>query len=244
MDTLISLTLRELLVAIVVALFMAGIGIAIGRLRARIRARRAQRKTDRDLSVFASRMLDSGVSNFYVGREDWARYRTPPDLGDYLMEAKHSIDIACYWMAQGVLSGIPQTLGRAAEAGRTVRVVTLDPSGPSVLALSIELGVPAPDIRRNIRTTHQTLREVRAQLSSTGQEHFEICTTRILPQAAVILLDRGHETSVVQLEFRPYRTARAHSFSIELRNRKGASLHALLDESWTSFFSDSDRLDP
>lgn len=239
MESIAGLTLKELIVGIAAALIVAGLGFIGGRARGRIEQRANERRLLRDLGAFGTRMLDAGVTNFYIGRDDWARYREPADLGAYLRQAEHSVEIACYWMAQGVLAGIPSVLADIAEAGRNVRVVTLDPGSRLIDLLTVDLEMPANDIRQNVRNTQKALRSVKSNLSTGARTRFHICTTPVLPQAAVILLDRNHQTSILQLEFRPYRTARAHSFAMELKARDGAKLHAELQRSWIRFFDDA-----
>ena len=239
MDAWANLTLEDVIVGIVGALVVAGLGYLAGVLRSRIRQRKMRRQSQREFSAFGERMLMGGVSNFYSGRDDWARYRRPAELGAYLRTAQHSVDLACYWMAQGVLSGIPRVLGELAEQGLNVRVVTIDPRGPAVSCLTSDLELGTADIRMNVRQTITGLQEVKSGLSRQAKSRFLICTTRVLPQAAVILLDSGRDSCVLQLEFRPYRTPRSHSFSLEFRRREAAALQRSLEASWTKFFNDS-----
>lgn len=238
-DAWANLTLQEVTVGIIGALVVAGLGYLAGVLRSRIRQRAVRRQSQRELSAFGERMLSAGASNFYSGRDDWARYRRPADLGAYLRTAQHSVDIACYWMAQGVLSGIPRVLGDLAEQGLSVRVVTIDPKGPAVNCLTSDLELSSADIRKNVRQTIVSLLDVKSQLSQQAKPRFQIGTTQIVPQAAVILLDCGRDSCVLQLEFRPYRTPRSHSFSLEFRRRDSGVLERSLEASWTKFFDDS-----
>jgi len=221
---------------IISALIVSGGGFLIIRSRSRLRARRELVKVHKEL---AERLLSSGVSNFYVGRQDWHRYRRPPALDAYLRQASESVQIASFWMAQGSIEGIPKVCRDLATQGRRIEIVLINPNGPLPEILSRDLELPAETIRAQVLSSLDSLKRLQDGLASADMPNFNVKVSDSLPQAAVILLDAGRPTGKIQLELRPYRAARSDSFSIEVCGDADAQLYKILRESWVKFFQDA-----
>ena len=237
-----QLTIREVTIGIISAATLAAVTFLATKFRAKISTRVHNFFIRRRKSEFSYRMLAEGVSNFYVGRDDWSKYRIPAGLGDYIGQAKKSVQIACYWMAQGTIEGIPRICAELAERGIYVEIVMIDPNGSIPDVLQYDLETRPDTIRQHVRAGLETLQRLRSTLSAVGQEQFVIKVSPTLPQAAVILLDRGTATSKIQLEFRPYKESRSNSFSIEVSAAEEGRLYTRLEKSWSAYFKDANNI--
>lgn len=244
MSSFTQLTIREILVGVISAAVLALIGFLVAKFRRQISNRIHRSLQRRRAAEFSVRMVNEGVSNFYVGREDWTRYRTPPNLGDYIRQAKHSVQIACYWMAQGTLEGTHRVCAELAEQKVAVEIVMIDPDSTIPDVLQYDLDMSPETIRQHVRAAIEALQRLKATLSSATQDRFSIKVSPTLPQAAVILLDGGTATSRIQLEFRPYRESRSNSFSLELTSTKEGRLYSTVEKAWLSYFRDSHAVRP
>lgn len=235
----VQLTTKDFIVGLVAAIGVALLGVFASPVRTRLVTRMKLVLARRRVMKFSTRMYRQGVANFYVGRDDWLRHRQPPDLSDYLRVATSSVEIACYWMAQGTIEGIPRVCGELAEQGIRIEIVMISPDGPMADVLTSDLEIPPEVIRHNVRAGLNHLAEVRAGLSSDARKRFHVKVSRTLPQAAVILIDAGQPSGRLQLEFRPYRAPRWKSFSIELTADTQGALYKLLEGSWSTYFRDA-----
>lgn len=238
-DVIFGLTMSDIIVGVISTAVVSLFLFIVARSWSRVRRAAIAQHTLAQLG-FGRRMVKAGVSNFYVGRDEWLRFRRPPKLGDYLRRAKSSVRIACYWLAQGSLEGVQRVYAELAERGVLVEVVMIDPRGPLPQVLAKDVETSADDIRRNVETALRGLEVLRASLSEPARQRLRIGVSSTLPQAAVILIDAGLPSSVLQLEFRPYRAPRIGSFSLEFGRSGGGPLHMALVESWMSYFHDAD----
>jgi hypothetical protein len=239
-----QLSIREILVGIISAVILALIGFLMTKFRKQISTRIQRSLQRRKAAEFSVRMLKEGVSNFYVGREDWTRYRNPPSLGNYIRQANHSVQIACYWMAQGTLEGTHRVCAELAEQKVAIEIVMIDPDSFIPEILQYDLDMTPEAIRQQVRTAIEGLQRLKSILSSAAQERFSIKVSPTLPQAAVILLDGGTATSKIQLELRPYRESRSNSFSLELTSTAQGRLYTTVERAWLSYFRDSTDIRP
>jgi hypothetical protein len=239
MSSFTQLTVREILVGIISAAVLALVGFLVAKFRRQISSRIQRSLQHRRAAAFSVRMVKEGVSNFYVGREDWTRYRNPPSLGDYIRQAKHSVQIACYWMAQGTLEGTHRVCAELAEQKVAIEIVMIDPDSAIPDILQYDLDMSPETIRQHVRAAIEGLQRLKSTLSSATQDRFSIKVSRTLPQAAAILLDGGTATSKIQLELRPYRESRSHSFSLELTSTNESRLYSTVERAWLLYFRDS-----
>lgn len=242
--SLAQLTVQDIVVGVISASVLTVLGFVVTRLRRRILDGARAFMNRRRVARFGTRMLSEGISNFYVGREDWLRYRRPPSLGDYLRQATKSVQIVCYWMAQGTLEGIPRVCAGLAEQGVAVEIVMIDPDSTVADTLQFDLEIRPDVIRQHVRAGLERLQQLRETLSAAGRERFLIKVSPTLPQAAVIVLDGGTPHGKAQMEFRPYREPRANSFSLELSAKKSARLYAVVERSLQSYFADASIATP
>lgn len=233
---MINLTLNEIIIGIIAAVVVTIISIIVVRLRNRIQEfLHGLKETIR----FANRISRNGLNNFYVGRDDWTHYRNPPNLSQYLKQAKVSIKIACYWMAQGTIEGIPKVCSELAESGIDIEIVIIEPKSTLPKILSLDLHIPENEIRSQVKMTLQNLNRVKNKLSENAKNRFKVKVSNSLPQAAIIMIDPCSTAGKIQLEFRPYNTPRWQSFSIELKSGKLANLYNIVEKACLSFFSDA-----
>lgn len=236
---MVDLTLAEVLVGIISALVLAILGYIAVKTRGRIKTMWAGFQTGRQ---FGRRAARAGLSNFYVGRADWTRYRKPAQLTEYLDQANTSVRIVCYWMAQGTIEGVPQTCGELAERGVDVEISMIDPFGhlPEVLAPDLEMSPQA--IRSQVRGSLEKFKSVRAGLDPDAASRLRVKVSDSLPQAAVIMLDSGTPTGRIQLEFRPYRSPRSDSFSFELTPTNDGGLYSTIEAAWGRYLRDAKQV--
>ena len=230
---------QEVVVGVLASLILVALSWAIAPLR-----RRLASSWGRSLAFLADarlgrRLRRAGVTNFYVGRSDWVRHRIPPGMADYLQQAARSVDIACYWMAQGTLEGIPEECSRLAERGVRVKIVMVDPTGPLPDLVARDLGLEGSAVRSHLQNSLSTLRAVRSSMSEVGRAHFAVELSKSIPQAAVIAIDLGEPSARIQLEFRPYLAARLNSFSMELTAESHGLLFQICADAWSKYFRDS-----
>lgn len=244
MSSFDQLTIREILVGIISAAVLALIGFLATKFRRQISSKIHRSLQRRRAAEFSVRMVKEGVSNFYVGREDWTRYRNPPNLGDYIRQARHSVQIACYWMAQGTLEGTHRVCAELAEQKVAIEIVMIDPDSAIPDVLQYDLDSSPETIRQHVRAAIVNLQRLKATLSSETQDRFSIKVSGTLPQAAAILLDGGTETSKLQLELRPYRESRSNSFSLELTSTTEGRLYSTVERAWLCYFRDSHAIQP
>ena len=189
---------------------------------------------------FESRIKQSGITNFYVGRDEWQLYRNPPRLADYLMTATKSVKIATYWLAQGSIEGVLNIYKNLIEAGIAVEVVTINPTDSIASTLAHDVNETANNIMIYVHLALEKLLDLKSNMSPDKQDLFSVCISNVIPQAAVIFLDSGTENGRIQLEFRPYGVPRNDSFSMEISYKKDARLYNLLEKSWNKFFEDAE----
>ena len=185
------------------------------------------------------RILNAGISNFYVGRNEWLLYRNPPNLTDYLLTATKSVQIATYWLAQGTIEGVQSAYIDLASRGIVVDIVMIDSMGGLPSILSSDIKTPPEVIKQNVENSLSALNTLRDGMPPETRRYFRIGVSKSLPQAAAILIDAGEKTSKLQLEFRPHGLPRSKSFSLELVPQSKESLHTILELAWRSFFDDA-----
>ena len=244
MSSLAQLSINEILVGVISAAIIGALGFLMAKFRKQISTRIQRSLQRRRAAEFSVRMLKEGVSNFYVGREDWTRYRNPPSLGNYIRQAKHSVQIACYWMAQGTLEGTHRVCAELAEQKVAIEIVMIDPDSCIPEVLQYDLDMTPEAIRQQVWVAIEGLRRLKSALSSAAQDRFSIKFSPTLPQAAVILLDGGTATSKIQLELRPYRESRSNSFSLELTSTNEGRLYSTVERAWLNYFKDSTDIRP
>lgn len=190
-------------------------------------------------NYYLNRIRKSGITNFYVGRSDWIKYRKPDQLREYLLSATRSVQIATYWLAQGTIEGIQESYLELVKKGIRVDIVMIASNEHLVKTLSEDLHISTEIIKKNIENAYTQLCQLKERMPDDEKILFRIGITPALPQAAVIMIDAKTPVSKIQLEFRPYRTARSSSFSIELKANKNAYLHQQLEAAWEQFFADA-----
>jgi len=189
---------------------------------------------------YAERMVSAGITNFYVGRDEWQMYRDPPRLSDYLLTAQKSVKIATYWLAQGSIEGVINIYQKLIDRGVSVEVVTIEPADDIAKTLSRDVNEMPESIKTYVTLALNKLNHLRNELPEDKKELFSVRVSKVIPQAAVIFMDGGTPNGKIQLEFRPYGVPRNDSFSIEVSSAKNAKLYDLLEESWERFFDDAE----
>lgn len=193
--------------------------------------------------AFIDRIAGSGISNFYIGRDEWQLYRSQPRLADYLLTATESVKIATYWLAQGSIEGVFNIYKKLIDRGVFVEVVTIEPTDNIANTLAPDVNESPETIKTYVTLALEKLTNLKKKLPAEKQALFSIRTSKAIPQAAVIFLDSNTEKGKIQLEFRPYGVPRNDSFSIEVSYMENARLYELLEESWNTFFEDAVSVD-
>lgn len=224
---------------LIIAIISSGILALLGRFWKSIIPRVKMMFMFVNKDYYLNRIRKSGITNFYVGRDDWIKYRKPAQLREYLLSATRSVQIATYWLAQGTIEGIQESYLELVRKGIQVDIVMIAPNEHIVNVLSEDIHISTEIIKESIENAYIQLCQLKESMPDNEKRLFRIGVTSALPQAAVIMIDARTSKSKIQLEFRPYRTARSNSFSIELKADQNAYLHHQLEESWGHFFEDA-----
>lgn len=148
------------------------------------------------------------------------------------MGATNSVQIATYWLAQGMIEGIQDSYLALIRKGIKVDIVIIDPNEHMINILSKDMHISPEIIGQNIKNAYNQLCSIRETLSGNEKRLLRIGLSSALPQDAVIMIDAITNNSKIQLEFRPHRAARNNSFSIELNAKHNGNLHHQLEEAW------------
>lgn len=238
-NPMLGLTVSQIVVSIISALVLSLLGYCVVKMRKKIREVWLGFCTSRH---FLKRIVKTGFTNFYVGRDEWLKYRTPPRLPDYIRQAKHSVKIVCYWMAQGTLEGIPKICADLAQNGINVEIAMIDPNSSLPLILSSDMQMSHEAIRSHIQTSLEQFAAIREELDLPVRERYIIKVSPSVPQAAIILLDSGKESGRIQMEFRLYRSPRSDSFSIELSASSKSKLYFMVERAWLGYLKDAKQV--
>lgn len=196
--------------------------------------------------LLQKRLKQAGFSNFYASRLDYAKYRGAPRLVDYLSMAKHRIDVAGYWMAHGnEAEGIANEIAHFVQSARSMEVTIsiINPKSSYIDALAGYLNLTSEELLIRIRSTLFNLNQARNRLSEDEKKRFILKVYNTIPIASVIILDGDTSDSRIQLDFKPYKTPRFYSFSIELIG-PGKELYDLCYRAWSQLIEDAEIFDP
>ncbi len=191
------------------------------------------------------RIFKAGISNIYVSRDDFAKYRNYPKIApkllDYLKLAKNNINVSAYWMAhgteiEGITKGIIDLVKPPYKLDITICII--DPQTCCIDALSKHMNMPKSELIDRITTSLNKLKTEKDKLSQDEKKKLHIKIHDSLPLASVIMLDYGYEYGRMQIEFKPYQIARQYSFAFELKGAD-SDLYKLLADSYKKQIEDA-----
>lgn len=191
------------------------------------------------------RIYKAGISNIYISRDDFAKYRNFPKIApkflDYLKLAKNNIYIVVYWMAYGTeIEGIPKEIINLVKPpyNLNITICVIDPKTSCMDALSKHTNMAVSDLTDRMTASLNTLKEEKDKLSQEEKNKLVIKTYDSLPLASVIMLDYGYEYGRMQVEFKPYHIAPQYSFSFEFCGVDN-DLYKLLSEAYIDQIADA-----
>lgn len=171
-------------------------------------------------SAAGNRADELGLTNFYGSRADYAKYRGAANLLDYLSRAHHRVVIAGYWLAQGfemegTLVGLKGLL--ESNPGWRIDLVVIDPEAAYIESIAYSMNLSADTVTSRARETLTGLARLRGSLSEGDIERMQIKLHPVQPIYSLIALDPESSEGRIQIDVKPYKTARAGSFSFECR---------------------------
>lgn len=174
----------------------------------------ARRSQQRHLST---RMLEAGLTNLFTTRADYAEHRGISTLMGYLATARRSVLVVGYWMAQGNEIEDMNDLGKLimARPDFRVRIAVIHPKGLHIESLAEHLGEDPQTIRNRCLSTLTKLERVRNRLPIEARQRLQVRTYSSTAVASIIVLDDDMPEARVQVDIKPYRTARNNSVGFE-----------------------------
>lgn len=191
-------------------------------------------------------MQNAGLSNFYASRADYAKYRKAPKLGDYFNLATGQVLVSAYWMAQGVeMEGVVGEIEKLMRGPNQVSfsIIIIDPTAGYIDALARHLDVERGYLISRVQGTLSSLRDLHSRLSPDEQLRLQILVHRTVPMASLVALDLEAENGRIQIDIKPYRTARQDSISFEVSGRN-RHLYEILRTSTKRLVADAMPFDP
>lgn len=177
----------------------------------------------------------SGLSKIMPSRKYYKLFREGSgDIETYLSEARHSIEMVSISLSTGLgFEKITRVFERKLKdvSDFTIVVSLLDPDYPHLMetvtsSVSQEHYLKTSlQFSNEIKRGIETLRAVRNSWPHDLRKRFDIRTHRALPQGSAIILDRGHDRSVIQIETKPYKAPLVDSYAIEVRPAGPDSLY-------------------
>lgn len=192
------------------------------------------------------RIRDSGITNVYTSRDDFAKYREAPKLIDYLNLAEKEIYICAYWMAHGTeMEGIDEKIARLTKPPKklNINIAIINPKSLYLESLANYLNIDTEEVRQRISKSLKKLFDEKEKLAPDEKARFTIKVYDAFPIASVIMLDPYHSNCRLQFEIKPYKKARHYSFSFELRNEI-SQLYQLCSEAWLELIKDAEEFNP
>jgi hypothetical protein len=192
------------------------------------------------------RMESAGLSNFYVNRDDYTKYRGAPKLLDYLSLAKKSVRVAAYWMSHGIeMEGIANDLAEMVKQPKNLdlAIAIIDPTAPYIHNLASYLSMSPDELTFRAQNSLIRLWQARQNLPEDLKPKFKIKVYSTVPIASVIILDAEETNGRVQIDLKAYKVPRHQSFAFELSG-SGNSLYDLCRDAWSRLIKESEDFDP
>lgn len=230
----------EFLLGVIASLTATGVAYYAARSRKWI----ASSPSKRTMKL-ARRLHDLGMTNFFASRADYAVYRPPGRITDYLATAQHRIDIAAYWMGHGNESeATPRRIVDILEKNRSlhVRIAMINPDGPALALVAQYLDLTSDDLKNRLLSSLDSLVRARAHASAHAQARLQVLVYSTIPAASVIILDYGHSSARIQLDFKPFKKPRSDSFAFELQ--PPSALFTTCSEAWIQVVDEAKPYSP
>jgi hypothetical protein len=169
----------------------------------------------------------AGLTRIMANRRQYKTYREGSgDIESYLMGADHSIEMVSISLSTGLgFEKITRVFERKLRESATFKVTVslLNPECDHLMktvtsSVSEEhYAKTADEFADDIRRGIDTLLRVRSEWPQNLAQRFDVRVHNALPQGSAIILDRGHERSVIQIETKPYKAPLVDSYAIEVR---------------------------
>lgn len=189
------------------------------------------------------RVRKVGVSNLYLDRADYAKYRGFTTLGEYLGSAQKTAKVVAHWMSQGIeMEGVADTIADIVKSGKTVEIAVVDPNSSALEQIASYFALTEQTARDRINGTISELLRAKGALNQRDQKRFKIKTYDTLASASVVLLDDAGPNGRVQVDIKVYKTPRQKSFGFELSG-KGNPLFDLWRDSYVDLMNEAKEID-
>jgi hypothetical protein len=190
-------------------------------------------RSDARPTLFARRLEELGLINFFASRADYGVYRPPGTIVGYLDTAESRIDIAAYWLAHGneaesIARSLVEILERKPRL--RMRIAMIDPNGPHVGAIAEYLAMRTVEMSSRLESSLDNLVLARGAAGESARSRMDILTYSQMPAASVIMLDYGTSRGRIQLDFKPFQRPRSESFSFELA--APSALYTRCSDAW------------
>jgi len=192
------------------------------------------------------RIRDSGITNLYTSRDDFAKYRDAPKLIDYLNLAEKEIYICAYWMAHGTeMEGIHEKIARLTKPPKKleIKIALINPKSLYIESLAKYLNIDAEEVKQRISKSLIKLVQEKEKLAPDEKSRLTLKVYDAFPIASLIMLDPHYSNCRLQFEIKTYKRARHYSFSFELRNET-TQLFQLCSEAWLELINDAEDFNP
>ena len=190
----------------------------------------------------------SGLKRIIPKRSYYIRYRDGSgNIESYLNSAKHSIEMVSISLSTGLgMEKVTRIFRNKLSKNLSFKVAVslIDPDKDHLVktvtsSISQEHFNKTPEqFASEIRTALNMLSDSRALLPEDQQDRFIIRVHDALPQGSAIILDRGHETTVIQIETKPYKAPLVDSYAIEVHPADPDGLYGTFLEAYTRLVED------
>lgn len=194
----------------------------------------------------------SGLTRIMSDRSRYKDFRD--DAGNieaYLRSAKSSIEMVSINLTTGLgLESISRVFKDKLEENANFHVVVslLNPEEEHLMktvtsSISQEYLNKSPeDFADDIRSSLNALLSARDDLSAECKERFDIRVHSALPQGSAIILDRGLDNSVIQIETKPYQAPLSDSYAIEVQSTGKKGLYETFLKAYSTLMEDGDTI--
>jgi len=178
------------------------------------------------LSLFWSvtrRLKDTGVSNFFTSRSDYALFRKQKTISDYISTARKELVYVGFWLAKAVeIENIQDKLRELLDRGCTVELVFLDRNLDPTLRSKIAacLGMSQDSLVGRLDCTWSDMRSFRDDLPEEVKPRFILRSHQEFISSSALIFDPATEHAKTLVDFKLYGAGRQNSFGIELKPSK------------------------
>ncbi|MES9965623.1 MAG: patatin-like phospholipase family protein [Candidatus Sedimenticola sp. 20ELBAFRAG] len=194
-------------------------------------------------------MVDiSGLSKIMPKRKYYTQFRMRSgNIESYLLSAQKSIEMVSINLSTGLgFEKITRVFKAKLEEDPDFKVsVSLVDPGEDHLMKTVTSSISQEHFQKSpeefsndISAALSALAIARSELSPDCQSRFDLRVHNSLPQGSAIILDRGLESSVIQIETKPYKAPLTDSYAIEVVPTGKDGLYETFLNAYTSLVKD------